>query len=469
MVEFDPGSFKDPDGRVFFSDGRVLRTLSQDAAARMQTLFDDNILPELIDRGLVIPTKLVETTRIGLDPATLGKTVMEHARVPVITYPYEWPFDMLRDGALLTLDLLEYCLGHNLILKDATPYNIALMDGRLRFIDLLSIDRYRPGQPWDGYSQFCKEFLFPLMMSAYRRIDFRPWLRSELKGIPPSQFVRLLSWRDRLRPGVFRHAVLQARLERSFATRDADIRGAFMKAELGKELIVSNIRGLRKVIRRLVAHEDSHSPWVDYRSTHSYSEDEGAAKRQFIERSLSDAKCARVIDLGANTGDYALIAAKHADLVICADSDAACVNVVFRRMRNERDGHKLVPMVVDLTNPSPSQGWALKERKSFFDRVETDGFVALALVHHIRISGNVPLANFVSMLALLGRAGVIEWVDKEDHMVQRLLRNRADVFPDYSWDGFKAALESHFIIRNVQESHGGLRKLCYVAARGAAS
>ena len=464
MGEFDRASFKDPEGRVFERDGRIYRTLSEAARARMQTLFDDGILPPLIEEGLVIPSRLIPARQAALDPTIYGAVVMEHARIPVITYPYEWSFDMLRAAALLTLDLLMRCLDHDLILKDATAFNVALVKGRMRLIDVLSIDHYQDGQPWDGYSQFCREFLFPLMLTAYKGVAFQPWLRSSLTGIQAGDLARLFGPRDLFRPGVFKHVVMQAKLERSFADQDLELRRSFMQAKIGKNMIRANLARLASIILGMRPRQQD-SAWIGYTADSPYSDAEEEMKRAFVAHALDEAGSRRVIDLGANTGAYSVVAAAQADLVISADMDPACVDVLFRRVGNQPDGAKLVPMVLDLTNPSPSQGWALAERKDLFERLQTDAFLALALVHHICIGGNVPLDQFVALLARMGRAGVVEWIDKEDEMVQRLLRNRVDIFSDYSWSAFTTALDRHFEIQYTRESHGGRRRLCFVTAR----
>ncbi len=188
MLDYDPGSFKDPEGRVFYVDGRVFRTLSAPALARMQRLTEAGHLRALIDSGLLLPCRLVPVGEAGPVPGEVGAEVMEHERIEVLTYAYEWSFDMLRDAALVTLDLLQACLERSLILKDATPYNVAYHENRLVFFDTLSIDDYHEGQPWEGYAQFCREFLFPLMLTAYKKLDFQTWLRGSPTGINVTDF-----------------------------------------------------------------------------------------------------------------------------------------------------------------------------------------------------------------------------------------------------------------------------------------
>ena len=462
-LSFDPGSFKDPEGRVFYHDGRVFRTLSADARARIVRVGSDGTLTELIDRGLMIDAGLVDTESLGLDRSILGETVLRQRRLPMISYPHEWSFEMLRDGALVTLDLLEACLAKDLILKDATAFNVTADSGRMVFFDVLSIDDYTDSHPWDGYAQFCREFLFPLMLTSYKGVEFQPWFRGTLQGLPVRQFARLMSLRDRLRPGVLKHAVLQAGLERSFSESDVEVRSSFKSVKFAKGMILANISGLRKLIRGL-PYEVGDSVWGAYAATHSYNTADYAQKRDFVAGAIGRLAPSTVVDLGGNIGDYSLLVAPQVERVVCVDIDPACINTLYKRVRADAIAN-VVPIVGDLLNPSPWLGWALNERRDLFSRIRSDAFLALALVHHICIGGNVPIDSFAKQLADIAPEGVVEWVDKDDAMVQRLLRNRSDVFADYSWDSFRAALEAHFTIAETRDSHEGRRRLCLLRAR----
>lgn len=461
---FDPASFRDPEGKVFAYQGRIYRALSPTALARMERLESEGHLAALAETGLHVPSTLVATSEVGLDPAQFGDKVIAHDRVAVITYPYEWSFEMLRQAALVTLDLLAWCLDRKLILKDATAYNAALHNGRMVFIDLLSIDDYRDGQLWDGYSQFCRELLFPLMLTAYKEVDFQRWFRGTMTGIEARELAGFMSLRDRLRPGVFKHAVLQSWLDRQYGKQDVSVKSMAKEASLPITAIKANVAGLRKVVAGLTS-KASASIWKDYVDTHSYSKAEEEQKGRFVTASLEQAKPRQVVDLGANTGHYSRIAAAHADLVIAAEADPACVDAVFKSLADDQAGAQIVPLVLDITNPSPALGWRLQERRALPDRIDSDFFLALALIHHLCIARNIPLDQFVESLTTYGQAGVVEWVDKADDMVVRLLRNRSDVFEDYTRERFETYLARHFSILATEESHGGNRCLYHVAAK----
>ncbi|MEK9833762.1 MAG: class I SAM-dependent methyltransferase [Rhodospirillaceae bacterium] len=461
-MEFDPGSFKDPEGRVFEHRGEVFRTLSSAAATRMRALEEDGTLAALTDSGLLVASQLAESSDVGLSDAGVGDTVMRHDRIPVLTYPFEWSFDMLRDGALVTLELLQQCLDRDLMLKDATAFNVAYHAGGMRFFDTLSIEAHAEGAPWDGYAQFCREFLFPLMLTSYRAVEFQPWLRGTLAGIPVRPFARLLGMRDKLRAPVLKHVVLQAKLERSFADTDTEMRASFKTMKFSKPMIAANAAGLAKTLRGL-KYEAGDSVWGNYAESHSYSADDEQVKRQFVEQGITRLAPGSVVDLGGNIGNYSLLVAPHVERALCVDIDPACINNLYRRLR---DGgpENVVPIVGDLLNPTPALGWGLAERRDLFARIRSDAFLALALVHHLSIGGNVPLANVVETLRRIAPTGIVEWVDKEDAMVQRMLRNRTDVFDAYTWEVFCGELERHFSIIDTVETHGGARRLCLLQA-----
>lgn len=460
---FDPGSFKDPEGRVCLVGDQVYRTLSPAAAKRMSKFFTVGALETFIASGLLLPCRLVNAAEVKLDPVVYGKTLLHHDRISLVTYPFEWSFEMLRDAALTTLSLLQDCLEKDLILKDATAYNVALQQGRMVFFDTLSIDRYPAGAPWDGYAQFCREFLFPLMLTAYRGVAFQQWFRGSLDGIALGDAASLLGWRDVFRGGVLRHVVLQERLERSFAGKDVNVRSSFDAATFSKDLILSNLRNLRHLIERL-KYQSANSEWVRYTEENTYSDDALQTKAGFVESAMKRIAPRRLIDLGCNTGDFSLIAARNAEYVAALDIDPACIDVLYRRLREERITN-VVPMVGNLLNPTPGLGWNLAQRRSLFERIGCDAFLALALIHHLRIGGNVPLEFCLDQLRSIAPAGVIEWVGRDDAMVQRMLRNRADVFDDYSWERFEQLLRERFKLGDVVESHGGARRLCVLLPR----
>jgi SAM-dependent methyltransferase len=458
MIRFDPASFKDPAGRVFYHNGSVYRTLSRKALDQFEAARNAGLIDNLIGDGLLVDTKLVRAADVGLTVGVVGDAVLEQRRISLVTYSYEWSFEMLRDAALATLSVMERALDAGFILKDANAFNI-LFDGMTpKLVDVPSIETHQDGQPWAGYSQFCRSFLFPLLVSAYRDIDVQPLLRGSLGDLPLRQTAKLMALKDYGRGGVLHHILLPARLERMFAASAQQVQHAASDHYHPKAAIVTTVRGLRKLISGLRAPKPT-SEWSSYGTCHSYSEDDHQAKKAFVGRVLGARRFTQVVDLGCNTGEYSRIALESGAQVLAIDLDARAIDRLYRDLPGSS---RLTPIVASLLDPTPAMGWELQERRSLLDRIVSDGFLALALIHHLRITGGVPLKAILGQLFAIAPEGIIEWVGKEDPMVRHMLSLRPDVYDDYTWESFESSLREHAQILSVQPTHGGHRRLCHV-------
>jgi SAM-dependent methyltransferase len=381
--------------------------------------------------------------------------LLRHERIPFVSYPYEWPFSSLKRAALLQLDLLVDAIGAGLMLKDGTPYNVLFDGARPMYIDIGSIERLRDGEPWAGYRQFCQLQLYPLMLQALVDVPFQPWLRGSLEGIAPAQMRSLLGFRERFRKGVTTHVLLHARLERRYADRTGEVKSELRKAGFRKELVVANARGLQRVVRGLEWRGSSEA-WGEYTQTWSYDEADAARKAAFVRDASRGAGL--VWDLGCNVGTYSKIAAAEGAYVVALDGDHA---VIDRLAREEHE--RILPLVVDVVDPSPGLGWRGEERRRLEDRGRPDLTLALALVHHLAITRNVPLAELVDWFASLGGALVVEFVDPDDAMAQRLLvAKREGIHDDYTRAGFERLLGERFDVERSEELAGG-RRVLYLA------
>ena len=467
-LELDAGSFRDPGGQVYTFSGRVYRVISRYSLDDWRTFSASPLFDELQRDALLIATRPappdLQTHLAAVDSTAL---VLEHDRVPFVSYPYEWTFSMLRDAALLHLDLLERALARDFVLKDASPYNVQFLGARPIFIDVLSFARYQPGDPWAGYNQFCKMMLYPLMLEAYKRVPFQPWLRSELEGLDPLYFSRLFNLRDLLRPGVLAHVKLHAWLQRKAESRRTSVRSEIKRAGLSRDALLANIRGLRRLLNRLQpSAADSH--WASYAETCTYDAAALKQKEDFVRRVASAAERRLVWDLGANVGHFSRLVAEHAATVVAFDTDAASIDRLYLALKKERR-ENILPLLMNVANPSPDQGWRGRERRSPTARGKPDLVLCLALVHHLRISANIPVAAFLDWLAELGAAVVIEFVSKDDPQTHRLLLNKDDTYDDYTREAFEAALRKHFRVEAVLDLPGGTRVLYHASPLGHAS
>jgi ribosomal protein L11 methylase PrmA len=432
------GSFRDPASGVVLVGPRVLRHFDDDAARTFSALAAAGVLDDLARRGAIIgwqdasPADAREVAAV----APCAALVLEHPRVPFVSYPYEWPFAMLKAAALLTLEIQAVALHAGFTLKDASPYNVQFVGARPVFIDLGSFERHRDGAPWAAYTQFCRLFLYPLLLDALRGVPYHGLLRSSLDGLDAARLSRLLHTRDKLRPSVFRDVVLQGWLERWSGTLTAGETVAAGRVE--RRALFRLIERLRDAVGRL-GPGVAATHWSEYDDTAEYTAEARELKARAVEATVSARPRSLVWDLGCNTGRFSTIAARRADYLVAFDADAAVVNTLAL------GGHpNLLPLVVDVLNPSPDQGWAGTERLGLAQRGRPDLALCLGLLHHLVIQGQVPLHDVVGWLASLAAEIVVEFVPEDDPGFRKLVRWRSGDHHAYSAEALEAALGERF-------------------------
>jgi hypothetical protein len=437
----DPASFRDPAGFVFRRDGVLYRQIQPAAAADWEALRSSGLLTRLVADGL-----LVDHEEVSIDEAATpdAVAVIRPRLVDFISYPYEWSFSQLKDAALLTLEIQSRALDAGIRLKDASAYNVQIDGGRPILIDSLSFEVAPATEPWPGYRQFCEHFLAPLALIAHRDARAGLMLRDFIDGIPLDLAAGLLPGRTRLNLGLASHLHVHAGAQRRAASAapatDGDRAPTRRVSETGQRALLDS---LRRTVEGLRWKPSVH--WSEYATTTSYTEAATASKAQLVREMLAGIGGDSVWDLGANTGVYSALAVEAGYRVIAWDFDAGSVEAHWLRVRGA-DGPPILPLIGDLSNPSPSIGWALEERASFLDRANADALLALALVHHLAIGNNVPLPAVAELFARIAPHAIVEFVPKEDPMTRRLLAARRDIFDGYSIDGFRAAFGEPFEI-----------------------
>jgi len=460
IAEVVRGSFRDPSGFVYTADGRLYRQVNRVFAEEFDACVASGLYDDLVAGGLLVPHRAVD---VGRAAAPDAHAVIEPARVDFISYPYEWSFGQLKDAARLTLDVQDRALARGFVLRDASAYNVQFQDGRPLFIDTLSFERYREGEPWAAYKQFCEHFLVPLALVSARDVRCGRLQREYLDGIPLDLGSALLPRRTWARAGLLLHVHLHARAMKRFeAASVAQVTGA---RRLSKRALVALVASLRGAVESLT-WRPAGTQWAGYAADHNYSEDALAAKRRLVRDYVAAVAPRSVWDLGGNTGAFSRVAREVAPSVVCFDVDPAAVELNYRQVR-ERSETGLLPLQLDLMNPSPATGWAHEERLSLEGRGPADLAMALALVHHLAIANNVPLARIAEAFARLAGALIVEFVPKSDSQVERLLRNRPDIFPEYTAEGFERAFERHYVIEAKQQLGDSQRSLYLMRRRGA--
>ena len=432
-------SFRDPSGFLFARDGILYRQVNQAYREEYTRLVESGLYARLVKAGLLIPH--IES---DIEPADerLAYKVLCPECVPFISYPYEWSFGELKDAALATLSIQKRALKSGMSLKDASAYNIQFVRGRPVLIDTLSFETYQEGEPWVAYRQFCQHFLAPLALMAYQDIRLSQLLRVFIDGVPLDLASKLLPIRTRWRLGLVAHIHLHASAQKRYA--DVAISEARAGRKMSKEALFSLIENLQATVSKL-EWKPAGTEWADYYAANNYSDAAFEHKKVLVGDWLSRIEAKKVLDLGANTGVFSRCALENGASVISADIDPAAVEVNYRIVKENKE-QDLLPLVIDLTNPSPAIGWQNLERDSFLQRSSADATLALALIHHLAISNNVPLGRLATFFASCSEWLIIEFVPKSDKQVQKSLRSRQDIFNEYTKPGFEEAFNACFRI-----------------------
>jgi ribosomal protein L11 methylase PrmA len=439
---------------MFERDGTLLRQINAVFSEQYDEFISSGFYDAATKRSLLIPHKEVEP--VVLDNAPTAYKTIEPTKVDFISYPYEWSFSQLKDAALVTLELQRLALEFGMTLRDASAYNIQFHRGKPIFIDTLSFEPHIDGRPWIAYQQFCKHFLAPLALVAHTHVELAKLLRVNIDGIPLDLAAALLPTRTKLSFSLLTHIHLHARSQRVHADSKSSADRA-AGGKMSKTALSGLIDNLLGAVKRLQWNPIG-TEWGAYYEATNYSDASFQKKKELIGEFIGRCAPKRVWDLGANTGVFSRIASDRGIETVAFDIDPAAVEANYRMAKENSETH-ILPLVLDLTNPSPAIGWDLTERDSVKQRGPVDTVLALALIHHLAISNNVPLDRLALFFHGLGRYLVIEFVPKEDSQVERLLRTREDIFPEYTRAGFEAAFARHFTIRDAQPIEGSERTL----------
>lgn len=451
------GSFRDPSGFVFIQNKTLYRQVNLCYRKEYDKLVGSELYQELTNkRWLICHTEIGEPVA---DAGIAYKTIAPEP-LPFISYPYEWSFSQLRDAGLLTLKIARAALEKGMILKDASAYNIQFIDGKPILIDTLSFAIYREGAPWEAYRQFCQHFLAPLALAALVDIRLIQLLRVYIDGIPLDLASNLLPKRTRLGlSGIALHIHLHAKTQKQFAAIPESIPTGI---KLSRHALLHLLDGLEHTIQNLT-WEPKGTEWGDYYNATNYSDESLKLKGILVGQYIDIVKPSITIDLGANNGLFSRESSKRDIQTIASDIDPAAVEMNYQTIKKTGEG-KLLPLLIDLSNPSGGIGWANEERDSLTLRGPFDLVMALALIHHLAISNNIPLTSIAHFFGILGKWAIVEFVPKNDSQVKRLLFSRKDIFDKYSVEGFEEAFTQVFTVER-KESIPGTNRFLYLFKR----
>jgi len=465
-------SFRDPAGRLVVAEGRILRWISHTHRDEFEAFRSSRVVQRRVEASQIVSYRVLDRWEacelaamyeLG-DSRALARDdlVLEHERVPFPSFPYEWPPEMLEAAALLTLDLAEDLLDDGLGFKDATPYNVLFRGAEPVFIDVLSIERRDPRDPlWLPYAQFVRTFLLPLVLHQRFRIPLASFLLGRRDGIEPEEAYRICGPLAKLRPPILTLATLPTWLGSRRADAQSYRKRQVRSAEQAGFILRGILGGLRRQLARLRVSEKAWSRWSAYvEARESYTAQQLEEKTQFIDQAMSKYRSRRLLDVGCNTGEFSLQAARAGASVVAIDSDPVVVGRLWRQARAER--LDILPLVINLARPSPALGWRNGECPAFLDRAKGafDTVFFLALLHHLLITERVPLVEVINLAAeLTTDLAVIEFVGTTDPMFQSLLRGRAALFEQLTADTFEAVIRTQFQILQSEQLTGSCRHL----------
>ena len=412
-------SFRDPSGYVFLDGGILKRKILPKYFDVYNALKNAYFFEKLFKAQLIIPHKEISISDTEI--------IIQPEQIPFITYPYEWSFNQYKEAALLTLKLQKYSLEHGFSLKDASAFNVAFHNGKAVFIDTLSFDLYVENSPWRAYKQFITHFLGPLVLAHYHGAPSLKLMSNFIDGIPVKMLASMLPFKTKLSPFLYSNIHLLSKFE---AKHNEDYEGKTKSASLSKKAQLNIIESLYDYIKNLSLKE--HSEWGNYYSKINYSDEAFQQKAMIINQWISKINAQTVIDIGGNDGTFVRkISSKLTQALVC-DIDANSVDLNHKTIREQKEKH-ITPFVLDVLNPSAAIGFHNNERFSFLDRVTAfspDTTLVLAVIHHMSLSGNIPFEHSAAFFASFSKHLIIEFPDRDDSWVQRLLNSKAD-FKDY--------------------------------------
>ncbi len=447
-------SFRDPSGYVYCDENKVFRTINHSYQKDWECAVSSNLLEKLKAKKQIISFKYADTIFDKPDFDNVMK-VLEVEKIPFITYPYEWSFPQLKEAALLTLEIQKEALMHGMTLKDASAYNVQFLHGKAIFIDLLSFEIYKENSPWQAYRQFCMHFLAPLALQSY---DYRLTRLSSLwiDGIPLDIAWKMLPSKAAFSGGLQLHLHLHARAEKKYEDGNIAAKNTH-KNSLSKKNLFELIDSLIRTIKALPMPKEI-GEWAEYYDNTNYSSISQKQKEALVIKNAQKFSGTLAFDLGANTGKYSTIISDYFDDVVAADIDSTAV----ARYYNNLPKKNILPIVLDLANPSPAIGWACDERMAITQRQKASFITALALTHHLFFTAGIPWneqAKFFSTLLKEQGALLVEFVGKQDSQVQHMLSTRDDIFTEYHLEAFRESFAHYFFEEEVQDIEGSHRKL----------
>ena len=443
-------SFRDPSGFLFYKNNLIYRQVNISYKENYDHLMESGLYKILINKKLLIPHREVDAS--SLSDRKSYKTIKPEL-IPFISYPYEWSFSQLKNAALTAIKIQKYSLDFGMSLKDCSAYNIQFFNGKPIFIDTLSFEKFEPNKPWIAYRQFCQHFLAPLALMSCKDIRLNQLFKIHIDGIPLDLASSLLPIKTYFKFFLLTHIHLHAKSQKHFSKKPIKL----SKHKMGHQSLLSLIDNLESAITKL-KWKPRNTEWAKYYEIDNYSLNAHKNKNYIVTDFINKINPKNVWDLGANTGTFSRISSEKGIMTVSIDSDPAAVEKNYLKCVEKNEAN-ILPLLLDLTNPSPGIGWQNQERLSLLGRGSADTVLALALIHHLAISNNLPFDKIATFFSKICKSLIIEFIPKSDSQIQKLLFTREDIFTYYTEEIFRKEFEKYFKIKNVSNIKESQRKL----------
>ena len=427
-MKIEDASFKDYDAFVFYENGNLYRKFSQNYVAVYKKFIASGLYKKLLDNKLII-----EHEEISEDTIKPKKVF--------ISYPWEWCFSQLKDAALTTLEIQKTALDYDMSLKDANCFNIQFAENNPLLIDTSSFENYTEGQPWVAYKQFCENFIAPLALMAYKDLNLNSLFISDINGISLELTSKLLPFYTKLNPNLFMHIHLHGKMQKKYSGTNKVKKDVSITKFQQKCLIDNLIKTVENI--KLPKYQ---TEWGNYYNYTNYNEKSFEYKKEIISAYMKKITPETVCDFGSNDGTFSRIFSNNGIKVFSFDIDKIAVEANYIKAKENKEKN-IFPLVFDLANPSPAVGWANEERKTLISRLEkVDVILALALIHHLRFTYNIPFIKIADYFSKISKYLIIEFVNKKDSKVQDMLSAREDIFIDYDEEHFEKTFSLYYDI-----------------------
>ena len=451
-MNFDEGSFRDNAGRVIHHSNRIFRQVNKSGKERIDFFFKNDLYKKALENEYIIKSDILGKNDLKKYNFKEDSLIIEHEKIPYVSYPYEWSFYQLKEAALHHLNFHIYLLNNGATLIDSSAYNIQFIGSKPIFIDVLSVKEYKEGEYWYGHKQFCENFLNPLILSSKKGIQFNNWFKGNLEGIATEDLNKILNIFDKFSFNIFVHVYLLTKFENKYKNQNKKF-DLNIKKKFPKKNFLSMLNQLKAFINKLEPKK-SATVWETYSNLNTYDDNETKNKTNIVKNFFQKNKSLMIADLGCNDGYYSKIAIESGcEYVVGFDYDFNSINRAYKTFINSKN---FLPLIFDASNPSTNIGWNEKERKSFFQRANFDCVLALAFQHHLTIAKNIPLEDVLSWIVALAPIGLIEFVPKNDETVQKMIKLKGDIFPNYNEENFKEfILKKATIVSEFQVTKSG--------------